>query len=104
MMNTHRIPPTLALTFNLGPGIWAELPTDRRPAVLQHYMDRAWRVIAINHLPLPNPDPVRRIEVVAMAAAEAQALFFSAAVAEPTCGDLDAFFADFVCRALMPLA
>jgi hypothetical protein len=102
MTNTLSTPSTRAFTFNLGPGIWAELPANIRADVLRHHMHRAWRVIAENHLPLPNPDPVRRLELMVMAAAEAEALFFSAAIAEPTSDDLHAFFADFICRALMP--
>jgi hypothetical protein len=100
--DTLPVPSTLAFTFNLGPGIWAELSPDNRIDVLRHHMKRAWRVLADTHLPLPNPDPVHRLELVVMAAAEAEALFFSAAIVEPTSEDLDEFFADFICRALMP--
>jgi hypothetical protein len=61
-------------------------------------MDRAWQVIR-EHL-LPIPASLDRLELTVKLAAEAEMLFFNAAINEPTREEIELFFADFLCRSL----
>ena len=85
-------------TFRLGPGYWATVPEGQRADVMRHHLQRALRLAKDYQLPLPASQ--KRFELVVLLALEAELLFFNAAVFEPSSDDRNAFFADFLRRAL----
>ena len=79
--------------FRLGPGIWASTPEPAHHDLLHHYTMRARELLARLQECIPEDD---RLHVIVKAAMEARALYFVAALTEPTTDDLDGYFDHFV--------
>lgn len=100
-MNSESTPCCLSLAsanYTLGPGFWAMTPDNRRSDLLRHQLERARQVIADYQLPVPESED--RLELVVLLAAEAEMLFFNAALEEPTREQRDRFFSLFIRFAL----
>lgn len=96
-MNIKSAFPIPAYPFDLGPRLWAMVPPNKRADLLRHYMQRASQIILKNGLIPPEP---LRLELIVVAAAEAECLYFAAALYEPGQQDRDRFFAEFITRSL----
>jgi hypothetical protein len=83
--------------FLLGPGFWASTNEPAHHDLLHRYTTRARELLACIHEFIPDDD---RLLVIVQAAVEARALFFVAALAEPTTADLDECFDRFVMRSV----
>jgi hypothetical protein len=82
--------------FQLGPGIWASIPEPAQHDLLQHYIKRARELLARLQECIPCIPDDDRLRVIVKAAVEARALYFVAAMTEPTTDDLDGYFDHFV--------
>ena len=89
-----------SVTFRPGPGFWVTVPQGQRDDLIRHHVQRALRLVADHHLPLPAS--LKRFELVVLLAVEAELLFFNAALSEPSSADCDTFFTDFLAHALTP--
>ena len=78
-------------TLRLGLGYWATVPEGQRADVMRHHLQRASRLAEDYQLPLPASQ--KRFELTVLLALEAEWLFFTAAIFEPTSDDRDMFFA-----------
>jgi hypothetical protein len=83
--------------FRLGPGIWASTPEPVLHNLLHRYAVRARKLLARFLDCIPDND---RLQLIVGAALEARALFWAAAVQEPSTEDLDQFFDEFVTRSV----
>jgi len=81
--------------FQLGPGVWALTPEPVHHDLLHRYTVRARELLARLQACIPDDD---RLLVIVQAAVETRALYFVAALNEPTTADLDECFDQFVIR------
>jgi hypothetical protein len=79
--------------FQLGAGIWASIPGPAHNDLLQYFIKRARELLARLPEYIPDDD---RLRVIVKAAMEARALYFVAAMTEPTTDHLDGYFDHFV--------
>jgi hypothetical protein len=87
--------------FRLGPSIWASTSYTTHHQLLHCYTERA-RELLICYQKYP-PDDLR-LQLIVEAAMEARALFFSAALWEPSTEELDGYFDEFVVRSVSGIA
>ncbi len=90
--------PSSDLAFTLGSGFWAMVSDERLPAVLLEQTHRAQQVVAESGHPVPQPQ--ERFELIVKLAVEAELLFFTAALREPSQEERDEFFGAFIQMAL----
>jgi hypothetical protein len=81
--------------FRLGPGFWASTPEPAHHDLLHRYTVRAQELLARLQEFVPDDE---RLLIIVQAAVEARALYFVAALVEPTTADLDEYFDHFVMR------
>src|SRR6202163_2841030 len=81
------------LNFQLGSGFWACIPQQSRGSLLRRYAARAKELLP-RHTDCQLDDG--RLQLIVEAAMEARQLYFVAALQEPSIGDLDRYFDEFV--------
>jgi hypothetical protein len=90
---------TLVSTDKLGLRFWDIVPEEYQGKFFQKFMARVWRVIQQHGLAVPD---LLRLQLIVMAAAEAEFLFRATAVDEPSQEDHDLVFTNFISLALQP--
>jgi hypothetical protein len=79
--------------FQLGTGFWASIPQTIANELLLQYTVRAQELLARHQERIPDDD---RLDLIVQAGMEARALYFVAALTEPTRLSLDEYFDRFV--------
>ena len=83
--------------FQLGSGLWQNIPLRDLGLAIDAETERARRVLLERELAVPE---LARLRLIAMAAAEAVVLFHQAALHEPKPSRLETYFAHFVAAAV----
>lgn len=104
-MNSNSLPQSNSLLpsttpvfpFDLGPGLWSQVPLTRQAELLHQHLQRAHKIILESGLPAPHPI---RLNWIVTAASEAEFTLRATATQELSKEDCDSFFAEFITRAL----